>query len=786
MIRFLDEKSDSIFDRDLHYQTAHAPLILDESIWRKCREYFFHHRSMDLVPVLDKERGSVCFAYQDREADREIRMLKELGGGIGMISFRDLYPDRPGVVIHGCNELAWYLAKYLIKEGIAVHVDGGPWKALGIKEDQKIQQGRIYEIWAEGVHQRGNDLSQVWARSASAEFECVDEIYEANIKAGKITDADGDVDALLSRLCRERQIVIRGVGTKAQDAYDWLLSKGIDICAFQSGRERRRKSLFGKPIMREEEVRERFREAVIIECSEKYSAWGSGDVDQYDHEGYERNKRYILLRDYIDVPGSDLVHILAEKNLFLVGDIWACSRVHDYLQSVVSRPEDIRYLDVGGYRGASEKVRMCVTDGREATEDSIYLLVSPGYSACCDITAETAQRSEAYRRSLDAMGIYDHTDYFSDIEKYIHLEKEAKPVRSSLHVAGILLGVIPPHCGNVLVRQSLAGHPQVLMIEEYGYFNSDLYLICIRLAERPSHEVLDSFRRIYREEAAHADIPEGFDKEKFYQKMAGLLEKGEQFTSQELFIIFHIAYGAGFGKEYMDVSDIVIYWEPHMWNRRTVKEWGHWFGAAGIKCFILKMVRNRYIHAGSAIRYQGLVWKKVYRRVCGPICMWEERRDIKGCEERVVRFEDLKCRPQEILTGLCEWLGIAFDPVLLDTTYHGEKAFYDGTITGFDVKPAYDLHEEYFSAFDRMRISLIQSLYQRKYGYPYVSCTEFSRRELQEMFLKRFRWEKIQGVGGTKTVLDVQNIYRLIARQLWMMRFAEKMEMWQDEDLELI
>lgn len=70
------------------------------------------------------------------------------------------------------------------------------------------------------------------------------------------------------------------------------------------------KKLFGKPILRKAEIERKFAEAVILECSAQNSAWGFGDVDAYDYEGYKRNKRYFLLRDYIEVPENNLTNIL--------------------------------------------------------------------------------------------------------------------------------------------------------------------------------------------------------------------------------------------------------------------------------------------------------------------------------------------------------------------------------------------------------------------------------------------------------------------------------------------
>ena len=112
----------------------------------------------------------------------------------------------------------------------------------------------------------------------------------------------------------------------------------------------------------------------------------------------------------------------------------------------------------------------------------------------------------------------------------------------------------------------------------------------------------------------------------------------------------------------------------------------------------------------------------------------DENNEYGDWKEKTIKFEELKMKPRENLQIICEWLGIAFSETLMETTIYGEQAFYDGLITGFDIKPAINLYEEFFSVFDRMRISMVACAYQKRYGYPYVNCMEFSRRELQEMF----------------------------------------------------
>lgn len=758
-------------------------LVLDETIWEKGREYFLKNIEADPIPVVNTKQEIVCYAWLDREARREVRMLWELSKCGDAIGFHDVYPEYTGVTIHECNELAWYMAEYLINEGVPVKVDGKYWRELGMKGgSDNIPSDCNYEIWAEGVHQKSGNWKQERLRSSSAEFECIDKIYEANIKAGKITNADGNVQALLDRLRKEKQIVIRGLGTKAQDAYDWLLSNGLDICVFQTEKKSNgRKSLFGKPILRKAEVEDQYKQAVILECASKHSAWGFGDVNVYAYGGYERNVRYLLLRDYLEVPENNLMNIFQGKNLVLMGDIRLCNRAYRWWKLNGEGIGEIKYWDVLG-ENESEKTKFQIPmENKEGfSENSIYLVLMPEYAYKEYLTEEIKEKKASIIEKIGEHGIFDYTDYFSDMMKCIHLQSETPTYRKGLRPKGILLGAIPTYCGNILFRQILDGHPQIVKMEDMGlmevpFLSLDLYNICIRLAEEESKDILTDFWALYQREARSQRIEKDFpDIEKFNKEMERLLSLSTRFTSQELFVMFHLANNVMFGRETKDIDSMVVYWEPHMSDRKYVREWAYWLGSDDVKGFTVSTVRNRYIWAGSVMRYmRNPHYLSTFYAICSQLCFVKNENIYKNWSHSMIKFEELKCHPKEILTELCEWLEIPYNDILMETTYHGEKAYnIDGKITGFDLKPVYNLYEEYFSAYDRMRICIFAGSYQKQCGYPYVNCTEFSRRELQEMFLKDFRWEKLQFGKGKKE----DSIWEIVCRIryiLWLERFAE-------------
>ncbi len=254
--------------------------VLDETVWAVCHKYFIGHKSIFgevvVFPVLSRSGQLICFAYQDEEADREIRMLHELESCEDALGFKDLKPEYDGVTIHGFNELAWEMAEYLTQQGIPVNTEGELWQELYMDEKHTMLNYRNYEIWAEGVHPKSSSLEEEQSRSSSVEFECVDEIYEANIKAGRITDADGDFNTLIKRLKETNEIIIVGKNTKAQDGYDLLLANGIDICAFCAWDEGcAGRTLLGRPVLSLDKIREQYNAPVFIECESKHSGGGS-------------------------------------------------------------------------------------------------------------------------------------------------------------------------------------------------------------------------------------------------------------------------------------------------------------------------------------------------------------------------------------------------------------------------------------------------------------------------------------------------------------------------------
>ena len=57
-------------------------VVLDEYVWENARDFFINYKKFGdeivVLPVVDKGGNLLCFAYEDADANREIRQLHEL------------------------------------------------------------------------------------------------------------------------------------------------------------------------------------------------------------------------------------------------------------------------------------------------------------------------------------------------------------------------------------------------------------------------------------------------------------------------------------------------------------------------------------------------------------------------------------------------------------------------------------------------------------------------------------------------------------------------------------
>ncbi len=771
-------------------------VILGAKLWEEGREYF---KSVPwglgepiVLPVVDEDRHLICFAWQDDEANRELRMLDELIECENALGFQDVYAEYDSVTVYGCNELAYYFIQYLKQAGIAVNAVDPLWeKCSAWKEingsDVEALEYKNYSVYAEGIGQKPESLRQ--RCSVSVEFECIDQIYEANICKGIIADAKGDFEDLLEML-QNRPIGLLNMDEDSLNVYDGLRKMDLDIVCFVSDKpEEQGKFLFGKETLSMTEAMEREEQIVFIESESKYSAWGSGPVDfDFYYYGLKRNERLFLWKDYMELPDNGFSYLLEDvlkkstMKLVLVGDFWFCLTLKRILERKnASLSDRIVYCDIlGEYEEEYSQITQ-IHEEEIQKEDLCLILVPPYYhwnpKQIYYWQIDKKVKILAKIRERGICNVISYPSCNTMVLKELSFFQQSE--QTDFKVGKIVIGAIAPYSGNIFIRGLLDNHPDILMLE-YGPLNNNLFSICVRLASEQSENILSLLWKFYDLGfwTEQGDLWEEAQKIAFIGYMGEMLLQKERFTSQELFVMIHIAHAKMWNREVKDLSAMTIYWEPHCVSVNQCEDYAIWLNSVAESGCILNLVRSCYIRSGSML--------KTYEKEHTPFTMGmlataldlpeEEKKEYPNWERFILKFEDLKLKPKEMLQILCEKFSISWSDTLLNTTLHGEQDYY-GDITGFDLAPVYRTYETYYSVFDRFRISLINGPLQKKYGYPYVSSLDFSRRELQQMFLKEFHFEeKINYPSEEEKLVSKKWAQNWIAKLLWMTRRIEIME----------
>lgn len=766
-------------------------IVLDESIWLEARKLFMAHKSHinkhPLLPVVDREGNLVSFAYEDDDANRELRQLRELQRNPSRKQFADMYPDCDCVVIYGLNELAYFFACYLRDQGISVRVEDEMWEGLFVSDDVQVPEYRCMKIYAEGTWEKPANWEENLLRTVSVEFECIDKIYEENIRRGYIQDTSGTCADMLQRLKSAEVVAVLGVDADAQDCYDYLLQKGIETecfviwgdCVF----ERR---LFDRPVYSMAETISKYGNRIVIidNCYEN-SAWGMGKTDYLDYLGYRRNEGYVLLKDYTKISGNSLRTALKGQQIALAGDTLLCERLLEYfMENDIICRDDMKYIVLPEEEMPNEQL-LNLADISEIDSDRLILIVVPEHFDET-LSVKYKQIKEDIICLLRKHKLINYTDYFSFMQKIIDIEKEVKNKYSNdVCVKRIVLGSIESNSGNDLFRQLLDGHPSImLMNDEQFYLSCRLFWYCVRLARKRKEEIITLFGRWCQAECQTRCFGEK-QVSAFVKSVYQLLKNEKRYTSQELFVIFHAAL---FKNTEDEMKNMIIYWEPHHMPRNLLEKCVLWLSAPEVQCDIVNLVRNSYITRGSRIKgVLKLNWAPAYSSLYTAVAGADiKKEEYEGSKRLMIRFEDLKCRPREELDRICREWEMPWSDSLMKTTMYGKGISVDngdGQVKDFDLGPVYNQYEEYFSEFDRFRITVLSAPWQREYGYPFVDINLFSRKDLQEMFLKTFRFYDMIDFGKVfenekkqvEFMINLQNYIRQSLQNVWML-FSNNVE----------
>ncbi len=724
-------------------------VVLNKDIWANGRKFFNNYEKFSdevvLLPVV-KEENLLCFAYQDEDANREIRQLKELEECSNAINFRDLFPEYDSVTISECNELAYFFAEYLENLGIMVNVKGRYWEDVGKCGGGQYESldYRNLNIYAEGTWEKCVDLKEYLLRSVSVEFECIDQIYEENIKKHIIQNAFCGFQELVKKIKEGyKQIVILGTEKESLAVSNLLLQNGLEVKCFISTAPLDENRFIGNiPVFGNLRMFSA-NDIILIDCLNRNSAWGSEEIDNYYYAGYRRNRNYICIKDYIDIPDSCLEYILKEKNIVLVGDFFLCKKLYLYYKNELKFTH-VAYFNILDDSGEYNNQDMLLLKKEDITNSDVFLIIHNEYVYINDWGKKYGKQpvtNEIYIQKIRCEGWNNYICLTLDIPGWqINCQKKYTDIR--LKPRCILLGALDGDSGTFLIRQALKHH-EILMIDN-GFLNENLILICVKLSGESREQIKELFWKMVIEAVGEENILREFpETNKFVDKLHELLGYVEKPTSQELFIIFHIAYEAMRGRNILDARQYTFYWETHGINRTIYPKHAKWLDSKGVKGLIINNCRNSIVRVGGLLKYQKFMGKfdrtdtYLIRTVLGSISEWDMEESVWDSVE--IKFEDLKYRPVQELKKVGDKIDISFTNAMQNQVF-GELVDYERV--GEIARPVYNTYEEFLSEFDRMRIAMLLADWQSKKGYPYVYYGDYTYKELQEIFLQEFRFEK--------------------------------------------
>lgn len=314
------------------------------------------------------------------------------------------------------------------------------------------------------------------------------------------------------------------------------------------------------------------------------------------------------------------------------------------------------------------------------------------------------------------------------------------------------------YSGSILLYGIFDAHPNILSFTNNDFFLDNLWFYIQRVKDFSIEEIPKKLMEYHNDK-----VKESGSSENFLQSSSGITFESEFnnvvagrriLSEKDIYLASLIAVFYIKGGKYTSVNKPIIFYDFHV-NSSIFPIMHKWIRHNFANYVLLQPVRNTISRLGSKLRTEiGYFserdlydsWKKWLRYVPS----WGTNQIKKEVEDIIIRFrfEDLKLHPKELLTILCEKIGIPWSDTLLEPTSDGEKTVYhvrnSYTVSGFDLKPVYNQYTEFFSSFDRFRLDILFYERQKAYDYDTIDfcCYKFDDQWIQELFQYPFKFEE--------------------------------------------
>lgn len=232
--------------------------------------------------------------------------------------------------------------------------------------------------------------------------------------------------------------------------------------------------------------------------------------------------------------------------------------------------------------------------------------------------------------------------------------------------------------GSLLLSSYLDGHEDVMMLPELC--GQRLYEFFERYQSLPWRDRLIAYAAL---EPEHPQFFEGafaISPDQYYAAVQAILEfhgklPPEFLESRRAFFIFvHIAYNLALGRRPASSHPLMVY-AQHEWDNLVAGNLVEDFPEAKFVHTIRDPISScdgvfHYLFGTLVERFPRTYTQAPYSALR---CLINKDRPHLGMESRTrtIRFEDLHCDTADTMRDLSDWLGLAYQVTLLDSTFNG-------------------------------------------------------------------------------------------------------------------
>ena len=228
--------------------------------------------------------------------------------------------------------------------------------------------------------------------------------------------------------------------------------------------------------------------------------------------------------------------------------------------------------------------------------------------------------------------------------------------------------------GSLLLASYLDGHEDVIMLPELS--GQRLYEFWERYQSLPWQDKLTAYA------AFEDDYPKFFNEREsticpvqYYAAVQAILELYSNWpvdfleSRRAFFLFVHIAYNLALGRQPTSPRPLMVY-AQHSWDDVRAKQLMEDFPQSKF----IHTVRDPISSADAVFHYNlKIVEHHILLPYSALFNMTNKDRPHAGLESRTraVRLEDLHCNIAETMGDLAEWLGLSYQPALLESTFNG-------------------------------------------------------------------------------------------------------------------